>query len=481
MNTRHDLVCIGGGTAGLVASLGVAGLGGRVALIEQHRTGGDCLWTGCVPSKALLAAGATAHSMRTAERHGITAVDPDVDLTAVMAWVRRAQAVIEPHDSPERLRSAGVEVIEGRAHFAGPGRIRVGGRELGYRAALVATGAHPVVPPVEGLDAAEPLTSDTVWELDRLPGRLVVLGGGPIGCELGQAFARLGSSVTVVEALATLLPRERPDVGGLLAECLRGEGIDVRTGVRAVRVTPKGEAADVHLDDGSVVGADRILVASGRRPNSAGLGLDSVGVEVDDRGHVVVDDRLRTTGDHVYAAGDVTGAMPFTHVAAHQARLVVTNAMLRTRRRAAYHLIPWVVFTSPEVARVGLDAPAAVERWGDRAVVQRYDLSQLDRAVAEGTGRGWVELVGDPKRVLVGATVVGHSAGETIAELTAWITEGARIDAVSTTVHAYPTYAEGASRAADDVLRARYFAPRVTRLTSVLLSVLRRVDRPRRT
>ncbi|MGF1599180.1 MAG: dihydrolipoyl dehydrogenase family protein [Acidimicrobiales bacterium] len=479
MTNRFDLVTIGGGTAALVASLGVAGIGGRAALIEAARVGGDCLWTGCVPSKALLAAAATAQTMRTAGRHGLEPVQPRVDMARVMASVRTAQAFIEPQDSPRRLRAHGVEVVEGRARFAGPGRIEVGDRVMAYRAALIATGSRPVVPPIDGLADADPLTSDTIWALDELPGRLAVLGGGPIGCELGQAFARLGSAVTIVEALPTLVPRESVDVGVFLAHCLEGEGVDVRTGVRAHSVTPDGSAWTLHLDDDTTIGFDRVLVAVGRRPVTADLGLELVGVETDDRGHVVVDDRMATTGDHIYAAGDVTGAMPFTHVAAHQARLVVTNAMLRTRRRADYDHIPWVTFTDPEIARVGLDAAAARQRWGDRAVVQRYDYAELDRAVTHGANRGWAELVGDPKRRLVGATVVGETAGESIAELTAWIVNGARIDAVSTTVHAYPTFAEGPSRAADDVLRARYFDPRLTRVTSKVLAVLRRLDKPR--
>ncbi len=480
MNDRFDLVTIGGGTAGLVASLGVAGIGGKAVLIEAAHVGGDCLWTGCVPSKALLAAGAAAHSMRTADRHGLAAVEPVVDLARVMASVRQAQATIEPQDSPERLRSNGVEVIEGRGRFVEPGRIEVGGRILSFRAALIATGSRPVVPPIDGLADAEPLTSDTVWGLEVLPPRLVVLGGGPIGCELGQAFARLGSAVTIVEALPTLVPREHADVGTFLARQLTIEGIDVRTDVRAESVSAQASGWSLHLHDGTDVGFDRILVAVGRRPNTADLGLASVGVETDDRGHIVVDDRLATTGDHIYAAGDVTGKMPFTHVAANQARLVVTNAMLRTRRSADYDRIPWVTFTDPEIARVGLDAPAARERWGDDAVVQRYDYADLDRAVTHATNRGWAELVGDPKRRLVGATVVGEAAGESIAELTAWIAVGAKIDAVSTTVHAYPTFSEGPSRAADDVLRARYFDPRLTRVTSRLLRVLRGLDKPRR-
>ena len=478
MSDQYDLVTIGGGTAALVASLGVAGIGGRAALIEQSKVGGDCLWTGCVPSKAILSAAATAHSMRTADRHGLDPVQPNVDLAKVMATVRWAQAIIEPHDSPERLGAHGVEVVNGRGQFTGPGRIEVGGRVLSFRAALIATGSRPIVPPIPGLADANPLTSDTIWDLNELPERLVVLGGGPIGCELGQAFARLGSAVTIVEALPTLVPTYSTDVGEFLADSLKAEGVDVRTGVRAESVTETETGWELQLRDGVAVGFDQILVAVGRRPNTENLGLERVGVNTDERGYVVVDSRMATAGDHIYAAGDVTGKMPFTHVAAYQARLVVTNAMLRSRRTTNYDKIPWVTFTDPEIARVGLDAGAARQRWGSKAVIQRYNYDQLDRAVTHGTNRGWAELVGDPKRRLVGATVVGQAAGESIAELTAWIANGSKIDAVSTTVHAYPTFAEGPSRAADDVLRARYFNPRLTRITSKVLGILRRIDKP---
>ena len=478
MNKRYDLVSIGGGTAALVASMGVAGIGGRAALIEQAKLGGDCLWTGCIPSKALLAAASTAHSMRTADRHGLKPVEPVVDLAKVMATVRRAQSIIEPHDSPERLAAHGVDVIHGRGRFAGPGRIIVGDQEILFRAALIATGAGPVIPRIDGLAEADPLTSDTIWGLDQVPERLVVLGGGPIGCELGQAFARLGSKVTLVEAMPTLLPRERPEVGQFLAQQLGLEGVDVKVGQKAESVEPAVGGWNLKLSDQSKIGFDRILVAVGRKPHTDDLGLSQVGVEIDDSGHLIVNNQMATTGDHIYGAGDVTGKMPFTHVAAHQARLVVTNAMLRTRRSVNYDQLPWVTFTDPEIARVGLDAATARQRWGEKAVIQRYDYGELDRAVAHSSNRGWAELIGDPKRRLVGATVVGEAAGESIAELTAWITNGSKIDAVSTTVHAYPTFAEGPSRAADDVLRARYFAPRLTRVTSKLLAVLRRIDIP---
>jgi pyruvate/2-oxoglutarate dehydrogenase complex dihydrolipoamide dehydrogenase (E3) component len=484
VNERYDLVAIGGGTAAIVATLGVAGMGGRAALIEAERLGGDCLWTGCVPSKALLSAAAAAHTMRTADRYGLEPSPPTVDLRRVMASVRDAQEVIEPQDSPERLRAEGVEVIEGWGRLDGPGRVQVGDRVVHYRAALIATGSSPALPPIPGLDQVTSVyTSDTIWDLDELPGRLTVLGGGPVGCELAQAFARLGSAVTVVEALPTLLPRESAEVGEFLATRLAAEGVDVRTGVRADSVA--GPAVDgdesggtVHLDDGTDVDFDALLVAVGRRPSTSDLGLGTVGVDLDGVGNVVVDDMMRTTADRIYAAGDVTGQMPFTHVAAHEARVVVTNAMFRARRSVDYDQIPWVTFTDPEVARVGLDARAARERWGRSALVQRYDYAELDRAVTDRSREGWVELVGDPKRRLVGATIVGRAAGESIAELVAWIVAGRKVDAISTTSHAYPTFSEGQSRAADNVLRARYFGPRLRRVTQPLLRLLRRIDAP---
>jgi pyruvate/2-oxoglutarate dehydrogenase complex dihydrolipoamide dehydrogenase (E3) component len=480
MTERFDLIAVGGGTAGLVATLGVAGIGGRAALIERARVGGDCLWTGCVPSKTLLSVAAAAHLMRTADRRGLQPADPGVDLGRVMEQVRDAQAAIEPQDSPERLRSHGVEVIEGRGRLVGPGQVAVGDRVLSSRAVLVATGSRPAVPSVPGLADVDPLTTDSLWSLLELPPRLVVLGGGPIGCELGQAFARLGSQVTIVEALPRLLPRECADVGGHLANWLRAEGLDVRAGVRAIRATIDGHERRMHLDDGTAVAFDRVLVAIGRLPNTDDVGLEAAGVDTDERGYIRVDGRMRTTSDRIYAAGDVTGVMPFTHVAAHQARMVVTNAMFGTRRSLDYGQIPWVTFTDPEIARVGLDAEGAQERWGSRAVVQRYDYAELDRAVTHGSADGWVELVGDPRRRLVGATVVGDSAGESVAELVAWMANGRKIDDISTTVHAYPTFAEGPSRAADDLLRARYFDPRLTRVTSRLLGLLRRLDGMRR-
>jgi pyruvate/2-oxoglutarate dehydrogenase complex dihydrolipoamide dehydrogenase (E3) component len=473
------MVVIGGGTAGMIAAVGAAGVGARVLLAEGERTGGECLWTGCVPSKALIAAARRAHDMRTADRVGLVPTEPDVDLARIMVRVHDVIATIEPHDSPAQLRRKGVEVVRAHARFLRPGAVAVGDRRVRYRAALIATGSTPAFPPVDGLQGAAPLTTDTLWDLDALPARLVILGGGPVGCELGQAFARLGSAVTIVEMADRLLPQTEPRAGALIADVLRREGVDVHTSTRAVhaaadRLTVAGpDGADATL------AFDRLLVATGRRPRTAGLGLDRVGVRTDDRGFVRVDATMRTTGRNVFAAGDITGRMPFTHVAGAQGNRVVANALFRLRRPIDERRIPWTVFTDPEVAHVGLTEGEARRRWGGDAIVASNDYSEVDRAVTDARTTGFATLVADPRGRLVGATIVAESAGESIAELAAWMRNGARLGDIGATIHAYPTLTEGPWRAALEHLRGRYLSPRVRRWTRPLLAILRHVDAPR--
>ena len=421
----YDLVVIGGGTGGLVSAQIAAGLGARVLLAEQARTGGDCLWTGCVPSKALLAAAARAQDMRRAADVGLTAVEPEVDLGVVMAWVRAAQATIAPVDSPERLRAAGVEVVHGHACFTGPVQIDIDGRPVRFRRAIVATGSGPRAAPGAR-------TTDDIWDVEQLPERLLVRGGGPTGCELAQAFARLGSAVTLAERADRLLPELDGDAGDVIARRLRAEGVDVRL---AGVATPAG--------------FDLVLDATGRMADTAGLGLEAAGIDAA-RDGIVADGRLRTTNRRVFAVGDVVAGAPRqTHVAAHHARVATPNALVGTRRRVERDAVPSVVYTDPEVATVGLSLRAARERWGAEAVVAQAGYDALDRAIVSAQTDGFARLVGDPKGRLVGATIVGAAAGESIAELTAWIATGAKLAAVSRTIHAYPTFAEGAARAAD--------------------------------
>ena len=480
MSDRYDLVVLGGGTGGLVSALVAAGVGARVALIERDRIGGECLWTGCVPSKSLIAAAALAHGMRHADSVGLAPTDPDVDFAGVMDRVQRAVRTIEAEDPPERLRDAGIDVVHASGRFAGPGRIEVDGRELGWRSAIVATGSTALVPPIPGLDDGGSLTTDTVWELRELPGRLVVLGGGPVGCELAQAFARLGSHVTVVEMADRLLLKEDPRASELITSRLRAEGVEVRLEQRGseVRRRPGGEHELVLEGSGEVLSFERIIVATGRAPSTAGLGLETVGVELGQGGAVAVNSRLRTTARGIFAVGDVTGLLPFTHVAAHHARVATPIALFKTRGKVS-KTIPWVTFTDPEVGRVGLTEEQARERWGEKVKITEFEYAKLDRAITAGDAYGFAKLVADPRSRLVGATVAAPGGGDAIAELTAWISRGEKIDAVSRTVHAYPTLAEGPARAADEYLEARYASPRMRALTQRALAFLRLLPRPR--
>ena len=475
----YDLVVLGGGTAGLTAAVGAAGQGARVALIERDRTGGDCLWRGCVPSKALLSVAERAHAVRTAGELGVHTAPPRIDLAEVMDHVRTVIATIAPHDAPERLRSEGIEVIAGTGRFTAGDRIEVDGRSLRFRRAMIATGATPLLPPIPGLHEADPLTSDTVWDLTELPDRLVVLGGGPIGVELGQAFSRLGSRVTVVELADRLLPREEPAAGAVIAASLTADGAEVRVGTEAVRVGEVGADGAAGADGRHLVvrdthgehrlAFDHLLVALGRRPGVSDLGLEAAGVALTDRGAIAVDERLRTTNPRIYAGGDATMLLPFTHTAATHGATVVQNALFGLRRRVDHQRIPWVTFTDPEVARVGLSAEEARERFGDGVRVRTAPHTRLDRAVTAGRTTGFATLVGDPKGRIVGATVVGPRAGETIGEVVAWMAGGATLSSiVRSSVHAYPTWNDDLSAASLEELRAG-----LTRLRPVSAALLR--------
>ena len=480
MHDDLDLAIVGGGTAGLTAAVLAAEVGARVALVESGRTGGDCLWTGCVPSKSLIATADLAHRMRHADDVGLTPTDPAIDLGHVLDRVRKVQARIAPKDSAERLEGLGVEVITDHAKLEPGGIVALGsGDRRRARSRIVATGSTPAIPPVEGLADAAPLTSDTVWDLDTLPQRLVVLGAGPVGCELSQAFARLGAEVTLVEAAQQVLPAEDPDVGELIAGCLTADGVRVRTSAQAERVDSGTVALRTGGGQREDVAYDRLLVATGRNPRTVGLGLETLGVGTGDKGAVAVDSRLRTTSPGVFAAGDVTGVLPFTHVAAYQAGIATLNALFGLRRRARYDSVPWVTFTAPEVARVGCSEAEARRRWGSKAVVTRFDYAEVDRAIAAATPHGFAKLVGDHRGRLVGAAVAAPAAGEVIAELATLVARSAKVGDVFRTVHPYPTFSVGVAAAGGEHLRARFLSPRTRRLTRPLLAVRRR-STPRR-
>lgn len=471
MRTRHnrawDLLVLGGGTAGLVGAQTAAQLGARVALVERHRTGGDCLWTGCVPSKALLAAAAAAVGPATAL--GTTSRGLDVDFDAVMAHVARAIRTIEPVDSPEALEQAGVTVLHGTASLTGRSTVDVDGREQRFKQLLVATGSSPVVPTVPGLRESKPLTSETVWDLKKLPVRLVVMGGGSIGCELGQGFARLGSKVTIVEAASRLLPGEDPDAAALVHAALEVDGATVLAGHHVVEVVGEpGGPGEVHLRNDearSTVPFDRLLVTVGRRPRTQDLSLGRAHVRLDDDGFVIVDRRLRTTNPRVWAAGDVTPHPQLTHVAGVHASLAASNAVLGLRRRVDLSAIPRVTYTDPEVAAVGASS------WSEddtRPRTVTRDHGKVDRAVAQGRTDGFSRLVLGPRHRVIGATVVGPRAGESLAEITLVVRLGLTTSDLTGTMHPYPTYGDGLWNAAIADTQARLASPPVRLLTRAL-------------
>jgi len=453
---RPDLVVVGGGTAGIVGAKTAASLGADVVLVERDEPGGDCLWTGCVPSKALLsAAHAWARGRQAlAERPGAVGDRHTVDFPAVMQQVRQAIATIAPTDSAPALSVAGVRVLTGTATFTGPDRIDVDGTSVPFRHALIATGAAPAVPPVPGLDDVGYLTSETVWSLAELPATLVILGGGSIGCELGQAFARLGSKVTIIEAEDRLLPREDPAAAGIVLRALQADGVEVRLGQPVTHVG----AHAVTLEDQTRIGYSQLLVAVGRTPRTADLGLDAAGVQTTPRGMVRVDRTLRTTNSWIWAAGDLTGHPQFTHTAGMHASLAATNAVLGLRRRTDSLVMPRVTFTSPEVAAVGV-SPETASRSGLRTVTVAHQ--EVDRAVAEQDTSGYSTLVLDRRGRIVGCTVVGPRAGESIGEATLAIQNGLRARAIASTTHPYPTFSDGIWNAAITDVRRQLRQPPV--------------------
>jgi len=451
----NNLAVIGAGSAGLIAALIAATVRAKVTLVEKGAMGGDCLNTGCVPSKTLIRSAKIAHEMRTADRYGIGGVEPEVQFPAVMERVQAAIRTIEPKDSMARYRELGVDCIAGEAVLEDAHHVRVGERVISTRSVVVATGARPFVPPIPGLREAGPLTSDNLWALRELPPRLLVMGGGPIGCELAQAFQRLGSRVTLIDMESRLLPREDPEVGEFMAEVLREEGVDVRLNHRATQVGNKVLNADI--PEGTVeLDFDEILVAVGRRAFAEELGLEALGVTFDGDGTIAVDDYLRTGCANVFACGDVVGPYQFTHMASHQAWYASVNALFGRFKKfkVNYSVVPWCTFSDPEIARVGLSETDARAQ-GIPVEVVRYDLDDLDRGIADGSTRGWVKVLVKPgsDRIL-GACIVGPAAGELIGEFVSAMTHGLGLKKIMGTIHIYPTLLEANKFAASTWRRA---------------------------
>ena len=473
----YDLVVIGGGTAGLVTAAGAAGLGARVALVERDRLGGDCLNTGCVPSKTLLASADAAAAIARGAPLGIHATLQAVDFGAVMARVRATRAAIAPHDSAARFAGLGVHVFFGAAAFTSPSSVDVDGVRLSFSRAVIATGARPAIPEIDGLEGADVLTSETIFELTEQPRRLAILGGGAVGCELAQAFARLGTRVYLLEAAPRLLPREDADAADVIRDALQRDGVSVLTGAAAHQATRHGDGWRLTITRGAITDtleADRVLVAVGRRANTEGLALAAAGVAVGSGGRVIVSDFLRTANRRVYAAGDVCLPWQFTHAADWSARLAVRNALFAGRARVSGLVLPRATFTDPEVASIGLTRADAEER---RVPVTPFEVrfDTVDRAVAEARTGGFLRiLVGRGSDRILGATIVGPRAGELISEIAVAMRAGLGLAGLSNVVHPYPGYADAIRAAADACNRTR-LTPRAARLVRAWLSLRRRL------
>ncbi len=455
----YNLIVIGAGSAGLVSAYIGATVKARVALIEKNRMGGDCLNTGCVPSKALIRTARLMAEAGDSRRYGIRKMNAELDFGDVMARVRDVIRKIEPHDSPERYRNMGVDVIEAEAKLVSPWEVEAGGRRISARSIVLATGAEPLIPPIEGLADVDYLTSDTLWELEDLPERLVVLGGGPIGCELTQAFARLGSKVTVVEMAERLLPREDAGAGALLAQHLEKDGVRVATAHKALRVeSDAGGKRLVCEHDGREVAFEfsQLLVALGRKTRTSGYGLEQLGVRLDEAGRLDVDGFQRSNFPNIYVCGDAAGPYQFTHVAAHQAWSAAVNALISPLWSFGtdYRVIPWVTFTDPEVARVGLSEAEARTREIDHEVTT-YGLDDLDRAIADSADYGYVKVLTEPGRDrILGVTIVGAHAGEMLPEFVLAMKHGLGLNKLLGTIHVYPTFSEANKFAAGEWKKA---------------------------
>ena len=459
----RNLVVIGAGSGGLVAALIAAAVKARVTLIEKHRMGGDCLNTGCVPSKALIRSARFLDRVRRHRDYGIRSAGAGFDFAEVMERVQGVVKQVEPHDSVERFEGLGVDVIQGTARIVSPWEVEVNGERLTTRNMVIATGARPLVPPIPGLEGIDYLTSDDLWQLRELPRRLLVLGGGPIGCELAQAFARFGAEVTIVEMAPRLLVREDEDVSALVTERFLEEGIRLLVGhtAAAFRTTDHGhELVARSAGEEVTVAFDRVLVAVGRVANTEGFGLEELGVRLTGRRTIETDEFLQTSIPTIYACGDVVGPYQFTHTASHQAWYATVNALFGGFRRfkVDYSVIPFATFVDPEVARVGLNEQEAVQQ-GIPYEVTLYGLDDLDRAIADGEAYGFVKVLTVPgKDRILGATVVGEHAGDLIAEFVTAMRHGLGLNRILGTIHIYPTWTEANKFAAGNWKRAH--APR---------------------
>lgn len=470
--TRYNMVVIGAGTAGLITAAGAAGLGAKVALIERHLMGGDCLNVGCVPSKGLIRASRAAYEVKTAGEFGVSSANVTIDFSKAMERMRRIRARISFRDSFERFsKELGIDVFLGSGAFIGPDSIEVEGKLLRFKKAAICTGARAEAPPIPGIEETGYLTNENVFWLTELPKRLLVVGGGPIGCELSQAFARMGSEVTIIETVGHLLVREDSDAAEIVQKAMLRDGVKLALNAKILKTEKRGADKIIifaqHGKSIELVG-DEILVSVGRTPNVEGLGLEAAGIAYDPRMGVKVNDMLQTSNPRVYAAGDICSPYKFTHTADALARIVIANALFKGRQKTSSLVVPWCTYTDPEVAHVGMYEKEAMEQ-GTEVMTLTAALSDIDRALLDGEAEGFARVhLKKGSDAILGATIVARHAGEMINELSLAITAGLGLSAIGKTIHPYPTQAEAIKRLADAYNRTR-LTPLVKKLFTAWL------------
>ena len=471
-----DLCIIGAGSGGLSVAAGAVQMGAEVVLIEKAKMGGDCLNYGCVPSKSIIAAAHAADAMRRSGRFGVKALEPDVDFPAVRDHIRGVIAAIEPHDSVERFEGLGVTVLQEAAVFTAPQELQAGETTVRAKRFVIATGSSAAVPPIEGIQDVPFLTNETVFELAERPGHLIVIGGGPIGSELAQAHRRLGARVTLLE-MFRVLGKDDPEVTEFARRRLVEDGVDIREGIKIHSVGREGEGIKVEIEttgDGESAGqretvsGTHLLVAAGRRANVEGLGLEAAGVDYSPRG-IGVDARLRTSNKRIFAIGDVAGGLQFTHVAGYHAGIVIRNALFRLPAKASHDVVPWVTFTDPEIAHVGLTEAQARERFGDQIKVLRWSFEENDRAQAERETEGLIKIVVGKRGKILGASIGGPRAGELLQPWVLAMSQGLKIGAMANAIAPYPTLSEVGKRAAGSYYTEALFGERTKKIVRFLL------------
>ncbi|NET32354.1 MAG: mercuric reductase [Cyanothece sp. SIO1E1] len=456
MAVEYDLVIIGGGSAGLVLASAGAQIKAKVALVEKHHAlGGDCLHYGCVPSKSLIHAARVAYEVKNAERYGIYTKPPEINFAEATGYVQNVINTIQHHDAPERFESLGAEIIFGTGQFTDRQTFEVNGRQLRARAFAICTGSRPALPPVPGLKEAGYLTNEEVFYLKELPKSLAVIGAGPIGCELGQSFSRLGSEVTIIASRDQIMPKEEPDAAAVVQRQFEAEGIRVLTNTRAKKVEVAKDKKYLWLNDDEKIVVDEILVSAGRVPNVESLNLEAAGVAVGKQG-ITVNEKLQTTNPRIYGCGDVIGGYQFTHMAGYEAGVALVNALFAPMSKVNYRVVPWATFTEPELARVGLTEQQARDRYGDDVYVLQHNFDHVDRALAENATDGFAKILTRGNGEILGAHIVGPAAGELIHEIVLAMSYKLKVSALSGIIHVYPTLAEINSKAALQLKKQKF-------------------------